>query len=215
MSLPFSVVAAVEAAPAWEEPAVAAEFQSRARRERGEFDAVALDYLESAGATVVRGAHHRHAWPVDAEVVAANGARFLVLAHGNIGTTSRQPGLERPDTLAKVASRVVAMAWHHEPAVVVVTPHLPKPNSACARQLADLRSKSTSAQRSPRTSFRRIPVAASSQKAGKRRCPAAARRNAWSWDAVQGCVSTSGIDRSRGAWATTATFRETSPWRSA
>ncbi len=138
MTLLFSVVAPVQVAPAYEDPAVASEFQSRARREGSEYDAIALDYLEAAGATVIRPQHRRHAYPIDAEIAAPNGGRFLVLAHGNLGDSSRQPGLQRPDTLAKVASRTTAMAWHHEPPVIVVTSHLPKPHSTCAHQLADL-----------------------------------------------------------------------------
>jgi hypothetical protein len=92
------------------------QFQSRARREDGE-DALALDYLAAAGATVVKGQHHRHHYPVDAELLPAIGGRFVVLAHGNIGDSSRQPGLQRPDTLAKVAHRALMLAFHDEPPV--------------------------------------------------------------------------------------------------
>lgn len=123
----------------WEDPAVVAnDFQARARREGTEFDAIALAYLQSAGATVTQGKHHRHRYPVDAELLAGDGRRFIVLAHGNLGTSSAQPGLRRADTVAKVAHRAVGLSWHHEPPVLIVTSHLPLPHSSCAYQLADL-----------------------------------------------------------------------------
>src|SRR3954451_8450632 len=66
-------------------------------------------------------------------------------------------------------------------------------------------------QRSPSSSLRRMPVAARTQSGGTSRCPATAARNACSCWAVQVSGSTLGIDLSRGAWATRATFRLTSP----
>jgi hypothetical protein len=138
MTRPFHTAAEPAEAPRYEDPAVADKFQSRARREGAEFDAIALDHLAASGAIVVKGQHHRHHYPVDAEILTPNGGRFLVLAHGNIGDSSRQPGLQRPDTLAKVAHRALMLAFAHEPPVIVVTSHLPKPDSTCAHQLADL-----------------------------------------------------------------------------
>jgi hypothetical protein len=122
----------------WEDPAVAGEFQSRARQEGTEFDAIALDYLVQAGSTVIAGRHSRCGYPVDAEIEAANGLRFLVLAHGNVGEGSAQPGLSRTDTLAKVGFRALMLHAKSAPPVIVVTSHLPQPNSVGARQLADL-----------------------------------------------------------------------------
>jgi hypothetical protein len=128
--------------PAYEDVgAVSGEFQSRARREGTEFDAIALRHLADAGALVIQGRHKRSHYPVDAEVITPNGGRFLVLAHGNVGESSRQPGLVRSDTLAKVAHRAASLAWLGEPPVVVVTSHLPIPNSTCAHQLADLHTR--------------------------------------------------------------------------
>src|SRR4051794_18061009 len=127
MTRPLRAVVAVKRGPAYEDPeAVGGDFQSRARREGTEFDAIALDHLEAAGATVVRGRHHRRRYPIDAEIVAPNGGRFLVLAHGNLGTSSSRPGLQRADTLAKVGHRCLSLAWHREPPVIVISSHLPR-----------------------------------------------------------------------------------------
>jgi hypothetical protein len=57
---------------------------------------------------------------------------------------------------------------------------------------------SKSSHRSPRSSLRRIPVKAAVHKAGKRRCPAAARRKLRSSSGVHERCSTLGIDRRRG-----------------
>ena len=124
----------------YEDPsAVGPEFQSRARREGTEFDAIAMEYLEQAGARVLRGRHDHNHYPVDAEVQALTGAHYLVLAHGNIGDSSPRPGLQRTDTLAKVMTRVVGLHLHGDLPVIVLTSHLPRPGSTCAYQLADLR----------------------------------------------------------------------------
>lgn len=119
-------------------PPVDAHFQSRARREGYEFDAVAMEHLAHAGASAVEGRHTRHRYAVDGLVRTANGRQFLVLAHGNLGDASSQPGLVRPDTVAKVVERVVMLRFHGEPPVVVVTSHLPRPMSVGAHHLADL-----------------------------------------------------------------------------
>ena len=139
MSTRLNIVVPVKAPPSYEEAAVVAtQFQSRARREGTEFDALALEYLESAGGRVVAGRHVRHHYPVDAEIMALTGEHYLVLAHGNIGDSSSRPGLQRTDTFAKVVQRVVGLSWHDQPPVVVVNSHLPLPRSTCAHQLADL-----------------------------------------------------------------------------
>jgi hypothetical protein len=124
--------------PQWEDPSVASEFQARARQEGFEFDAEALDHLELAGARVVRERHLRHHYSVDAEILTPNGGRFLVFAHGNVGDSSAQPGLRRTDTLAKVITRAVMLSKYKEPPALVVSSHLPHPNSVGAYQLADL-----------------------------------------------------------------------------
>ena len=88
------------------------EFQSRARREGTEFDAIALEYVEDAGARVVQGRHFHHHHPVDAEIKAPTRRCFLLLAHGSIGDLSSRPGLQRTDTFAKVAHRVAGGLSH-------------------------------------------------------------------------------------------------------
>lgn len=135
---PTGVAAASAAATPFEHlPPVDAHFQSRARREGELFDEVALEHLVAAGAVVETGRHKIEHYPVDARIVTPNGGRFLVAAHGNFDEGS-QPGLRRPDTVAKVAQR--AMMLHAKGALplIVVTSHLPKAGSATAHHLADL-----------------------------------------------------------------------------
>ena len=120
-------------------PPVDAHFQSRARREGELYDDVALEHLVAAGASVEVGRHKIEHYPVDARIVAANGGRYLVAAHGNFDEGS-QPGLRRPDTVAKVAQRAVMLHAKGALPLIVVTSHLPKPGSATAHHLADLHS---------------------------------------------------------------------------
>jgi hypothetical protein len=119
-------------------PVPDAHFQSRARREGAEFDAIALEFLERAGSRVVLGRHHIGAYPVDAQIIAANGLRLIVAAHGQLDDSGRQPGLQRTDTLAKLAWRAVMLKRLGAPPLIAATSHLPKRGSACCRQLADL-----------------------------------------------------------------------------
>lgn len=125
------------AAPFEQLPPVDAHFQSRASREGELYDEIALDHLVAAGAAVERRRHKIEHYPVDARIVAANGGRYLVAAHGNFDEGS-QPGLQRTDTMAKVAQRAVFLHAKGALPLLVVTSHLPKPGSATAHHLADL-----------------------------------------------------------------------------
>ena len=120
-------------------PAVDAHFQSRARREGELYDEVALEHLAAAGALVEAGRHKIEHYPVDARIATPNGGRYLVAAHGNFDDGT-QPGLQRVDTVAKVAQRAVMLRAKGALPLVVVTSHLPKPGSATAHHLADLHS---------------------------------------------------------------------------
>jgi len=124
-------------APYEQLPPVDAHFQSRARREGELFDEVALEHLAAAGAVVETERHKICHYPVDARIVAPNGGRYLVAAHGNFDEGS-QPGLRRPDTVAKIAQRAVMLHAKGALPLIVVTSHLPKPDSATAHHLADL-----------------------------------------------------------------------------
>lgn len=120
-------------------PPVDAHFQSRARREGELFDEIALEHLAAAGAIVELGRHKIEHYPVDARIAAPNGGRYLVAAHGNFDEGER-PGLQRVDTMAKVAQRAVMLHAKRALPLIVVTSHLPKPGSATAHHLADLHS---------------------------------------------------------------------------
>ena len=141
MTLPLAALAPAFVGPAPYErlPPVDAHFQSRARREGELFDEVALDHLIAAGAAVDLGRHKIEHYPVDARIVTPNGGRYLVAAHGNFDDGS-QPGLQRVDTVAKVAQRAVMLRAKGALPLIVVTSHLPKPGSATAHHLADLHS---------------------------------------------------------------------------
>ena len=142
MSMPPAAALALaspSAAPYEQLPPVDAHFQSRARREGELYDEVALEHLVAAGATVEVGRHKIEHYPVDARMLTANGGRYLVAAHGNFDEGS-QPGLRRPDTVAKIAQRAVMLHAKSALPLIVVTSHLPKPGSATAHHLADLHS---------------------------------------------------------------------------
>jgi hypothetical protein len=137
---PYAALAPASAPPPFEAlPLVDAHFQSRARREGELYDDVALEHLVAAGAAVEVGRHKIEHYPVDARIVAANGGRYLVAAHGNFDEGSH-PGLRRPDTVAKMAQRAVMLHAKGALPLIVVTSHLPKPGSATAHHLADLHS---------------------------------------------------------------------------
>ena len=136
---PYAAAPASSPPPFEALPPVDAHFQSRARREGELYDDVALEHLVAAGAAVEVGRHKIEHYPVDARIVAANGGRYLVAAHGNFDEGS-QPGLRRPDTVAKVAQRAVMLHAKGALPLIVVTSHLPKPGSATAHHLADLHS---------------------------------------------------------------------------
>ena len=129
---------AISRVPFEQLPVPDAHFQSRARREGTEFDAIAVEFIERAGARVVQGRHHIGAYPVDAEILSANGRRLIVVAHGQLDDTGRQPGLRRTDTMAKLAWRAVNLHRMGAPPLVAVTSHFPTAGSTCSRQLADL-----------------------------------------------------------------------------
>ena len=136
----FLAATASPAGPPFEQlPAVDAHFQGRARREGELFDEVALEHLVAAGAVVELGRHKIEHYPVDARIAAPNGGRYLVAAHGNFDDGER-PGLQRVDTVAKVAQRAVMLHAKCALPLVVVTSHLPKAGSATAHHLADLHS---------------------------------------------------------------------------
>ena len=127
-------------APYEDLPPVDAHFQSRAWREGTLYDDIALAHLAAAGAEVERGRHKIEHYPVDARIATPNGGRYLVAAHGNIDEDGSQPGLQRVDTVAKVVQRAVMLHAKGALPLIVVTSHLPKPQSAAAHHLADLHS---------------------------------------------------------------------------
>jgi hypothetical protein len=118
--------------PSYEDPAVAAEFQSRARREGGEFDAIALDRRTAAGATGVKGQHHRHHYPVDAEILTPNGGRFLTRRDRE---PEAGPGAAIPDKLLNSGSADRRSVFRRLPSAIVLRRSgLPRAATCCARE---------------------------------------------------------------------------------
>lgn len=123
-------------------PDLARQGQSGARREGFDFDEIALDWLQTAGAEIVATRLAVGAVGIDAHIRGANGKQFWVLAHGNVDveSTSRHPGLTRSDTIRK-AGASAALLHRRMGAfpVLLVTSHLPDPNRAAGKWLAELR----------------------------------------------------------------------------
>jgi hypothetical protein len=115
-------------------PAVLAPFQARATAEGADFDKLALDFLETAGATVVQVGGEVEGIPIDAIVRGDNGRSYLVAAHGTFADTI-QAGLRRVDTVHKVGHRASMLPDGHEP-LLVITSHLPRPGTKAAFYLA-------------------------------------------------------------------------------
>jgi len=112
--------------------------QSRAAREGAEFDAVALHWIQHAGATVVQRGRDIRGVPIDAVVQGSNGSLFTVLAHGNIDRDGKRPGLRRTDTVRKVGSSAYLLTSVVEaPPVLVITSDIPK-ESGRTKQAARL-----------------------------------------------------------------------------
>jgi hypothetical protein len=115
-------------------PEASSPFQARAVSEGADFDDLAFTYLESAGATIEEVGPRIEGIPVDALIKGANGASFLVAAHGTIDEKSKA-GLRRVDTVHKVGHRAFLLP-EDAPPLLVVTSHLPRAGSKAAFYLA-------------------------------------------------------------------------------
>ncbi|MDQ3956272.1 MAG: hypothetical protein M3285_12070 [Actinomycetota bacterium] len=115
-------------------PQILAPFQARATAEGADFDKVALDFLQTAGSSVLQVGGEIDGVPIDAIVRGRNGRTYLVAAHGTFADTP-QAGLRRVDTVHKVGHRASMLPGGHEP-LLVITSHLPRPGTKAAFYLA-------------------------------------------------------------------------------
>lgn len=102
-----------ETAELFEEPAQpdpVSESQARGSLHGKEFDALAMEFLEQAGATIVTLYPRVCDYRLDALVAGTNGARFYVDAHGSPDRTDRsQAGLRRQDTVLKLGFKAMRL----------------------------------------------------------------------------------------------------------
>ncbi len=116
------------------------ESQARASRDGREFDLEAFEYLERAGARVVRKYFRVDGYAIDALVEGLNGARFHADAHGTPDRTLKpQAGMRRQDTMLKFGCK--AYHWKAQnlvPRLILVTSHMPSAQMSSARTLQDL-----------------------------------------------------------------------------
>ena len=116
------------------------ESQARASRHGREFDAEAFEFLESAGATIVRTYVRVGGYPLDALIEGRNGRRFYVDAHGTPDRTDRsQAGMRRQDTMLKFGFKALKLRDRgcNYP-LLLVTSHLPKAGTSAAFLLNEL-----------------------------------------------------------------------------
>ncbi len=118
----------------------ASESQARSTLHGKEFDAEALELLESLGATVVEHYPRVDGYPLDFLVEGPNGRRLLVDARGTPDRTDRgKAGLRRQDTVLKFGFKAMRLADRGCPhPLVLVTSHLPRPGSSSAFLLSEL-----------------------------------------------------------------------------
>lgn len=141
----FSVPAGGDADDAAEEfedlpPDPASESQARSTLHGKEFDALALEFLEEMGATLVERYPRVESYTLDFLVEGANGRRFLVAAHGTPDRTERtKAGLRRQDTMLKFGFKALRLAQRGCPhPLLLVTSHMPKPGSSSEFLLSEL-----------------------------------------------------------------------------
>jgi hypothetical protein len=122
------------------EPDPVSESQARASRDGREFDIEALQYLVSAGATVVQRHVRVEGYRLDALVEGTNGARYYVDAHGSPDRTPRpQAGMRRQDTALKFGYKALYLARQNVAhPLLLVTSHMPSSSQSAARILQDL-----------------------------------------------------------------------------
>jgi hypothetical protein len=116
------------------------ESQSRASRAGKEFDQEAFDFLEEHGAQVEESYVKVWGYPMDALIVARNGSRFYVDAHGTPDRTDRhQAGMRRTDTMLKFGFKALRLHQRGcEFPLLLITSHLPRPNSQAEYLLTEL-----------------------------------------------------------------------------
>jgi hypothetical protein len=116
-----------------------ANFQTLARVTGDDFKRHAIDFLEKqarAAGVPVRFTRTRYLglWPVDAIIELPAGPCALI-AHGCFDD-GRLAGLKRTDTVIKMLGTLHSLAAEQQHPALVITSHLPHPNSRAARLLA-------------------------------------------------------------------------------
>jgi hypothetical protein len=123
----------------WEGDIEGASFQALGRATGREFKHVALDHVmqvsTAAGADVtIRRCRRLDVYAIDALITTHTGHELVVLAHGCIDD-STTAGLRRVDTVQKALATAYGLAADQQPPVLLLTSHLPEPDSQSARLL--------------------------------------------------------------------------------
>ena len=121
-------------------PDPVSESQARSSLHGKEFDALAFDFLEAMGATIVERYPRFEGYPLDALVEGGNGRRYYVDARGTPDPTDRpKAGLRRQDTVLKFGFKALRLTQRSCPhPVLLLTSHLPKAGSSSEFLLSEL-----------------------------------------------------------------------------
>ena len=121
-------------------PDPASESQARSTLHGKEFDALALEFLERLGASVIERDLRIHEYRIDFLVEAPNGRRYLVHGHGTPDRTEyAKAGMRRTDTMLKFGFKALRLDHRGRPhPLILLTSHLPKEGSQAAFYLSEL-----------------------------------------------------------------------------
>lgn len=110
-------------------PDPVSESQSRSGRSGKEFDVMAFEFIEKAGARILERYIKVSGYAMDALIEGTNGNRFYVDAHGTPDQTDRpQAGMRRQDTMLKFGFKALRLRDHKvELPLLLITSHLPGP----------------------------------------------------------------------------------------
>jgi hypothetical protein len=121
----------------WEGDLDDTNFQTLARATGDDFKRHAIEFLQQHADTTalhINRTRYLELWPIDA-IITLNAGPVALISHGCFDNT-RLAGLKRTDTVIKMLGTIHSLAAANQYPVLVITSHLPEPNSRAARLLA-------------------------------------------------------------------------------